>query len=541
MTDVSVFTIDQRISVLEAELASLKAARVRVPALANLRDGNSSTSTRQSSVSSEPGTASKRQGLPTLPVVCHFSSAEVERYSRQMLVPAFGAPSQVELKSLSVLIVGAGGLGCPAALYLAAAGVGRMGIVDDDVVAVSNLHRQVGHSEGRTGVLKAESLAASCLSINSSVTVEALVARFTACNGADLTRRYDIILDCTDNPGTRYLINDAAVLAGKPVVSGAAVGSDGQLSVYNYEGGPCYRCMFPVPPAVGTVTNCSDAGVLGPVVGVIGCLQALEVMKIAADMARRKNAAGSGGDDIAEHHHPSGSYTPSMGAPLSSQMLLFDGADTRFRSIKIRSKAKDCAVCGANPSISSVEDSDAWCAKHGLPTDDAMCAVPTDAVNPAGDGAGGSGGVAVQHVPASSLVPPPRPGTCPPTILDVREPHQFAISNLSGSINIPLSALESAVRGVQQDAAASAWLSATSSVSPPLLTLLRDAGLPHATNAEVGSSVAAAPEPVLVLCRRGVDSVIAAQLLAGAGVPAVNVRGGLEAYRASVDPTFPMY
>ena len=206
--------------------------------------------------------------------------AHVLRYSRQMLLPQVGPDVQKRLLGGSVLVIGAGGLGCPVILYLAGAGVGRIGIVDFDKVEVSNLHRQVAHKEEGTGMNKAESAKQAALALNSSIVVEAHDTTFTSAIGLDLVSRYDVVVDATDNPGTRYLINDACVLRKKPLISGAALGLNGQLSVYNHNGGPCYRCVFPEPAPRSTFVSCSDGGVLGPVPGVIGCQQALETLKV---------------------------------------------------------------------------------------------------------------------------------------------------------------------------------------------------------------------------------------------------------------------
>ncbi|VDI12833.1 adenylyltransferase and sulfurtransferase [Mytilus galloprovincialis] len=191
----------------------------------------------------------------------NLSNEQIGRYSRQLILPEIGVKGQLSLSSKSVLIVGAGGLGCPSAVYLAAAGVGRIGIVDYDEVELNNLHRQILHTEKRVGTPKSSSVASSCT-------------------------QYDVVLDATDNVATRYLLNDACILANKPLVSGSALRFEGQLTVYNYEGGPCYRCLYPKPPPPETVTNCSDGGVLGVIPGIIGCMQALEAIKICAGIDR---------------------------------------------------------------------------------------------------------------------------------------------------------------------------------------------------------------------------------------------------------------
>lgn len=209
--------------------------------------------------------------------------AAVERYSRQMLLPAVGPAAQKKLLSRSVLVVGAGGLGCPVILYLAGAGVGRLGIVDCDTVDVSNLHRQIAHTEERAGMNKAESGRLAALALNSSITVTAHSVKFSSAVGIDLVSAYDLVVDATDNPGTRYLINDACVLAGRPLISGAALGMNGQLSVYHHAGGPCYRCVFPEPAPRASFVSCSDGGVMGPAVGLIATQQAMEALKVLGE------------------------------------------------------------------------------------------------------------------------------------------------------------------------------------------------------------------------------------------------------------------
>ena len=223
--------------------------------------------------------------------------------------------------------------------------------MDDDVVDTSNLQRQIAHTESRQGLYKAESLCQSLRQLNSSITTKPYVTRLTADNVVSIFSEHDVIVDCTDNPSTRYLINDCAVLLGKPLISGAALGTDGQLSTYNYMGSPCYRCVHPVPPQAGNVQSCADAGVLGPVTGVIGCLQAMEVLKLAAHAAEKSY----------EGVH--------MGESMAGKLLIFDGADTRFRVVKLKGRRDDCAVCGKDPSIRSMEDRQvkgdcSWCNAH---------------------------------------------------------------------------------------------------------------------------------------------------------------------------------
>lgn len=211
-------------------------------------------------------------------------------------------------------MVGSGGLGCPAAVYLAAAGVGKLGLVDFDSVEMSNLHRQVGHIQARLGVEKAKSLAVSCSALNPSIKVVPFHFALDSSNSLDLISAFDLVLDCTDNVATRYLLNDACLLAGKPLVSGSALRWEGQLTVYNYQGtGPTYRCLYPTPPPPTAVTNCSDGGVMGAVPGVIGCLQALEGIKILSGLQ------------------------PSY----SGSLLLFDGLEGSSRVVKLRPRRKE--------------------------------------------------------------------------------------------------------------------------------------------------------------------------------------------------------
>uniref|UniRef100_A0A8D0EKL1 Molybdenum cofactor synthesis 3 n=1 Tax=Strix occidentalis caurina TaxID=311401 RepID=A0A8D0EKL1_STROC len=266
--------------------------------------------------------------LPPLPAQASLSPADILRYSRQLVLPELGVRGQLLLARSSVLVVGCGGLGCPLAQYLAAAGVGRLGLVDHDVVETSNLHRQVLHGEARRGFPKAVSAAAALRLLNSTVQYVPYCGALSPRTALELVRQYDVIADCSDNVPTRYLVNDACVLAGKPLVSGSALRLEGQLVVYNYQGGPCYRCLFPKPPPPETVTNCADGGVLGVVPGIMGCIQALEVLKIAS----------------------------GMGSSFSQFMLMFDAHEGRFRNIKLRPKKPDCAVCGDNPSVTCLQD-----------------------------------------------------------------------------------------------------------------------------------------------------------------------------------------
>ncbi|XP_034015483.1 adenylyltransferase and sulfurtransferase MOCS3 [Thalassophryne amazonica] len=258
---------------------------------------------------------------------------DIMRYSRQLLLPELGVRGQLELAKTSVLVVGCGGLGCPLAQYLAAAGIGRLGLLDYDEVELSNLHRQVLHSEENQGQAKALSAANAVRRLNSTVECVPYHLQLSSENALQLIQQYDIVADCSDNVPTRYLVNDACVLSGKPLVSASALRMEGQLTVYNYRGGPCYRCLYPVPPPPETVTNCSDGGVLGVVPGMMGCFQALEVLKIASGQV----------------------------SSCSQQLVMFDAVSARFRSIKLRPKQAGCAVCGENPTVTQLVDYETFC------------------------------------------------------------------------------------------------------------------------------------------------------------------------------------
>ncbi|ESO83505.1 hypothetical protein LOTGIDRAFT_133196 [Lottia gigantea] len=258
---------------------------------------------------------------------------DISRYSRQLILPEIGVQGQIRLKNSKILIVGAGGLGCPAAIYLSAAGVGILGIVDYDEVEISNLHRQILHAESRVGLPKSQSAFITCHGLNSKVDFVPYHLALDSSNALQIISKYDIVLDATDNVATRYLLNDACVLADKPLVSGSALRFEGQLTVYNHDKGPCYRCLYPKPPPPETVTNCSDGGVLGVVPGIIGCLQALEAIKIAAGIS----------------------------TSFSERMLLFDGIDGLFRNIRLRGRQVNCPICGDNPTITKLIDYEEFC------------------------------------------------------------------------------------------------------------------------------------------------------------------------------------
>lgn len=576
-------------STLFAEIEALRKENERLKALIRSHqesespqydERNATHSTNQRSCASNCLAEAEKQ--------CELTHRDIMRYSRQMLVPAFGVASQEVLKQMKVLIVGAGGLGCPAGLYLATAGVGSLIIVDDDIVEESNLQRQVGHSECSVGVSKAESLSNTLRSINSTISITSYKCRFNARTSTDLLLGVDVVLDCTDNPATRYFINDACYFHGIPLVSGAALGSDGQLTTVNWNHGPCYRCLFPSPPPPEATGSCADSGVLGPITGVIGSLQALEVLKVAAHRAVQllnreeqptnvnrvivENNESCSGEcpvtlnsmqrfslHVDSRQHPI-SHTPTMGQPLSSKLLLFDGSEGRFRLISTRGKVADCILCSSQEQhvqIRTLNDSEKWAASKGLrpwegldvpatyqikesDVDVEECTIynvskVTQAAESTLDGQVlhlqlDEANNSTEWCPCDSkknglLSSGPKLPEMTVVelsqlrkqhekciLVDVRVPLQYDICALSGSVPISMSTLEKAQR--------------TGNLNDVLMERL-------------------GPEydkkDILVLCRRGIDSTLVTKMLQDAGLSAYNVIGGLKSWSEEIDPQFPKY
>ncbi len=315
-----------------------------------------------------------------------LTTAEKSRYDRHLIMPEVGPEGQKKLKNASVLCVGAGGLGSPLALYLAAAGVGRIGIVDFDVVDESNLQRQILHDTPSVGTSKLASAKKRLLALNPFISVETHELRLTSANAVELFQRYDIVVDGTDNFATRYLVNDACVLTGKPNVYGSIFRFEGQLSVFALKNGPCYRCLYPEPPPPGLVPSCAEAGVLGVLPGVIGTLQALEALKLIL----------------------------GIGRPLSGRLMLYDALEQSWRTLKVK-KNISCPVCSENPTITAPIDYEAFCGLKEKPM-----TIPD---------------ISVQDLKAKldrkeKFV-----------LLDVREPHEYEIAKIPGSTLIPLGKL----------------------------------------------------------------------------------------------------
>lgn len=261
-----------------------------------------------------------------------WTKEELDRYARHIVLPGVGGAGQARLKQSAVLVVGAGGLGSPVLMYLAAAGVGRMGIVEMDAVDLSNLQRQVLFDTPALGQPKAEVAKIRLNQLNPHVHVEVYAHKLDSQNVFSILQPYDLVIDCTDNLPTRYLVNDACVLLDKPLVYGAIHQFEGQLSVFHYQGGPCYRCLFPQPPKPGAVPSCAEAGVFGVLPGVIGSLMAAEALKILL----------------------------GHGETLSGKLLVYDALQTHFRTIRFP-RRPDCPLCGDYPSVTTLQDYELFC------------------------------------------------------------------------------------------------------------------------------------------------------------------------------------
>lgn len=332
-----------------------------------------------------------------------LSKDQIERYSRQLILEeGFGVEGQRALLSSSVLVVGAGGIGSTVLLYLASSGVGKITIVDFDGVETSNLQRQVIHNACNVGVNKAISARRALLDLNPSIQVDALPVTLSHDNALELVGQHDCVVDASDNPRTRYLINDACVLSRKPLVSGSAVGTEGQLTVYNWKGGACYRCLYPKADASGTCQSCSDAGVLGPVPGLIGVLQSMETLKILT----------------------------GIGSTQHERMLMYDALQCSFLSIKKPGRSVKCPICGPDASIFSMEDSriDLLEARGPTLTSGGRIATPLSTPSPV---------PAVVDVTCSEYKRV-RDQQEPHILLDVRVVRQFDMCALDGAVSIPV-------------------------------------------------------------------------------------------------------
>ncbi len=366
-----------------------------------------------------------------------LSNQEVARYSRHLIMPEVGMDGQLKLKAASVLCIGAGGLGSPVAMYLAAAGVGRLGIVDFDVVDYSNLQRQVIHGTPDVGRPKLESARDTLHAINPEVHVEPHEVALSSANALDVLRGYDVIVDGTDNFPTRYLVNDACVLLGIPNAYGSIFRFEGQASVFAAADGPCYRCLYPEPPPPGLVPSCAEGGVLGILPGVVGTIQATETVKLIM----------------------------GVGEPLVGRFLVYDALRMRFRELKLR-KDPECPVCGDSPTVTELIDYEQFCGV--TPT----APVPEPA-------AGGADDATVEQLRARI---DRGDGVF---ILDVREPQEYRICAIPGSTLIPLGDLPARLH--ELEGRGEMIVHCKSGVrSAKAVKLLREAGFAQARNLRGG-------------------------------------------------------
>jgi adenylyltransferase/sulfurtransferase len=396
-----------------------------------------------------------RGGVVSLPPLvepaAEITVEEVRRYSRHLIIPDVGVTGQKRLKNAKVLCVGAGGLGSPALMYLAAAGVGTLGIVEFDTVDESNLQRQIIHGQSDIGQSKAESAAASIREINPYVTVQIHGEALSRDNVFDIFSGYDLIVDGTDNFATRYLVNDAAVLLGKPYVWGSIYRFDGQASVFWAEHGPCYRCLYPEPPPPGMVPSCAEGGVLGVLCASIGSIQVTEAIKLLI----------------------------GIGEPLVGSLMVYDALEMAYRKVSVR-KDPDCALCGPNATITELIDYDDFC---GTISDEAANA-------------------AIGSTITASELKSWQDNDKDVFLVDVREPAEYEIVRIPGSVLIPKGDILS---------------------GEALATLPQD-------------------HQIVLYCKTGVRSAEALAALKGAGFKdAVHVQGGVLSWIKQVDPALPAY
>jgi adenylyltransferase/sulfurtransferase len=382
----------------------------------------------------------------------NLSPQEVARYSRHLIMPEVAVEGQKRLKAARILLIGAGGLGSPLGLYLAAAGVGRIGLVDFDVVDFSNLQRQVLHGTPDVGRPKLQSAKERLQAINPEVVIDLYEIRLTSANAISVVEPYDIIIDGTDNFPTRYLVNDACVLLNKPNVYGSIFRFDGQASVFYPPQGPCYRCLYPEPPPPGEVPSCAEGGVLGVLPGLIGCIQATEAIKLIL----------------------------GKGSPLIGRLLLYDALQMRFQEFKVRRNPR-CPLCGDQPTITKLIDYEQFCGVRGQDS------APPPAANGASD-------TTVEDVKRrldakENLF-----------ILDVRNPEEFQICRIPGSMLIPLPELPRRFQELDKN------------------------------------------REIIVHCKSGMRSLKAQHFLNERGFQNVkNLKGGILAWADRIDRTMPKY
>jgi len=383
---VNVYLNDEDIRYLEREATPVKPGDELsiVPSVA----GGAPVSEAPSPSMGSATVGTDDQSLPDL------SQEEIQRYSRHLIMPEVGVDGQRRLKASSVLCIGAGGLGSPAAMYLAAAGVGRIGIVDFDVVDFSNLQRQLLHGTPDVGRSKLVSAKDRLRALNPHVEVDTYETLLSSENALELFESYDVILDGTDNFPTRYLVNDACVISGKPNAYGSIFRFEGQASVFATEGGPCYRCLYPEPPPPGLVPSCAEGGVFGVLPGIIGVIQATETIKLML----------------------------GVGEPLVGRFLIYDALKMRFRELKLR-KDPECPVCGTNPTVTELIDYEQFCGIRPEP--------PAQPAGATGNQWETTPVELKRRLDAGDDV----------FVLDVREPNEYQINRVPGSTLIPLGEL----------------------------------------------------------------------------------------------------
>ena len=367
-----------------------------------------------------------------------LSNDEIRRYSRHLILPEVGMAGQKKLKGASVLCIGTGGLGSPISMYLAAAGIGRIGLVDFDVVDFSNLQRQIAHGTEDVDCSKVESATETIKSINPNVIVDKHETAFTSENAMGIVANYDIVVDGTDNFPTRYLTNDACVLLGKPNVYGSIFRFDGQASVFAPGlGGPCYRCLYPEPPPPGMVPSCAEGGVLGVLPGIVGCIQATEIIKLAL----------------------------GKGDTLVGRLLIFNALEMKFREVKLRRDPK-CPSCGDNPTVTELIDYNQFC---GIPDQLEKPDENPDEVD-------------VQEM--KRALDNPDLGIA---VVDVREADEFEIAKVEGTTLVPLSQIEQ--RFTELDANQTIYLHCKAGVrSLKALGFLREQGFKYLKSVKGGIS-----------------------------------------------------
>lgn len=387
-----------------------------------------------------------------------LSPDELQRYHRHLILPDVGEEGQRRLKAARVLLVGAGGLGSPAALYLAAAGVGHLGIVDADAVELSNLQRQVLHGTSDVGRSKVASAEARLRELNPHVHVSTYHARLTSANALDLMRGYDVIVDGSDNFQTRYLVNDACVLLGTPNVYGSVIRFDGQAAVFGVKDGPCYRCLFREPPPPGLAPNCAEGGVFGVLPGLVGVIQATETIKLIT----------------------------GAGEPLVGRLLLVDALRMRFRTIEVR-RDPECPACGTR-EITELVDYDAFCGVTSA----------GNGVTPAGDAGSRNQDMNDESgdITPRALAARLQQRATGLTIVDVREPYEWAIARIPEARLVPLNSLPQAMQSLDR------------------------------------------ASEIVVYCHHGMRSAAAVEWLRDQGFPRVrNLAGGIDRWSVEVDPS----